>query len=155
MMIQASKDSPWYLRLHFQIVIAMLAGILVGLAGGEAAAGWVGWMGTIFIRLLRMVIVPLIVTSIVSGVASVGSGRALGRLGLKTMTYYVATSLAAILVGLVLVNLIQPGRYADTEAAATFDLPELETPESMAEILFRLIPTNPVQAASAPRRRVF
>ena len=70
-MIHASSSGPWYLRLHYQIVIAMLAGITLGLLGGEAAAGWVGWMGTVFIRLLRMVIVPLIVTSIVTGVASV------------------------------------------------------------------------------------
>jgi Na+/H+-dicarboxylate symporter len=129
--------------------MAMAAGILLGATAGETAVFWVGWMGTVFIRLLRMVIVPLIVTSIVSGVASVGSGRALGRLGLKTMTYYISTSLAAILVGLLLVNLIQPGQYADIDAARAQELPELETPESLAEILFRLIPVNPVQAASA------
>jgi Na+/H+-dicarboxylate symporter len=103
-------------------------------------------MGTVFVRLLRMVIVPLILSSIVSGVTSVGGGRSLGRLGAKTFVYYVSTSLLAIVTGLVLVNLIRPGVGADLTGSISQELPELETPSSLAEIIFRLIPTNPVQA---------
>ncbi len=137
---------PWYAQLHVQILAAMVLGVILGLLGGERAAQLLGWMGTVFVRLLRMVIVPLILSSIISGVTSVGGGRSLGRLGGKTFLYYVSTSLLAIVTGLVLVNLIRPGVGADLTGSISQELPELETPSSMAEIIFRLIPTNPVQA---------
>ncbi len=137
---------PWYRRLHIQIFIAMGVGVLLGVTLGESADPWVGWMGTLFMRLLRMVVVPLIFTSVVTGVASVGSGRNLGRLGAKTLAYYVATSMLAIVVGLVLVNLIRPGDYADRDLAQQADLPELQTPGSLAEIFLRLVPQNPIAA---------
>jgi Na+/H+-dicarboxylate symporter len=137
---------PWYAQLHVQILAAMILGVILGLLGGERAAQLLGWMGTVFVRLLRMVIVPLILSSIVSGVTSVGGGRSLGRLGAKTFVYYVSTSLLAIVTGLVLVNLIRPGVGADLTGSISQELPELETPSSLAEIIFRLIPTNPVQA---------
>ena len=137
---------PWYRQLHVQILAAMVLGVILGTIGGEAAGQALGWMGTIFVRLLRMVIVPLILSSIVSGVTSVGGGRSLGRLGAKTFVYYVSTSTLAILTGLVLVNLIRPGVGADLTQQSSAELPELETPSSLADIIFRLIPTNPVQA---------
>ncbi|MCB1099531.1 MAG: dicarboxylate/amino acid:cation symporter [Verrucomicrobiae bacterium] len=64
---------------------------------------------TVFIGLLKMVIVPLIFSSIVSGIASLGSGEGFGRLGLKTVAYYVFTSVVAIVIGLTVVNVVQPG----------------------------------------------
>ncbi|MCZ6696186.1 MAG: cation:dicarboxylase symporter family transporter, partial [Acidobacteria bacterium] len=82
---RAGAKLPWYRRLHIQIFIAMGVGVLVGVTLGESALPWVGWMGTLFMRLLRMVVVPLIFTSVITGVASVGSGRNLGRLGAKTL----------------------------------------------------------------------
>jgi len=96
---------------------------------------------------LKMTIVPLVATSIISGVASVGGSGALGRLGLKTLGYYMLTSLLAILVGLALVNTLRPGSgalagLAQSGAAA----PQIETPQSLGEILFRMVPTNPIGA---------
>ncbi len=140
------NTQPWYQRLHFQILAAMLLGTLLGAVGGETAATYLGWMGTMFIRLLRMVIVPLILSSIVSGVTAVGGGKSLGRLGAKTFIYYISTSLLAIVVGLVLVNIIRPGVGADLAGTVTRTLPELQTPGSLGEIFFRLIPTNPFAA---------
>ena len=139
----------WYSRLHNQVFLALILGVILGLLFGESAVSVVGWMGTIFIRLLRMVIVPLIFTSIVSGVSSVGSGAHLGRLGLKTFIYYIGTSLLAAMLGLTLVNLIRPGIGANLVGAATQSLPQLQTPDSMAEIFVRLIPINPVEAMSS------
>ena len=89
---------PWYRRLHWQILIAMAAGIVAGLIGRETIALRVGWIGTLFIELLRMIIVPLIITSIISGVTAVGGGRSLGRLFSKTLGYYVLSSALAILI---------------------------------------------------------
>jgi proton glutamate symport protein len=145
-----AERQPWYKRLHWQILIAMALGVAAGLVGGEALAERVGWLGTLFIRLLKMVIVPLVLTSIISGVASVGGGRTVGRLFGKTLGYYMLSSLLAILVGLAAVNLIQPGRGADFGAARAQDLPEgLSTPSSPVDLLFDVVPENLFAAASA------
>lgn len=139
---------PWYRQLHWQVLAAMVLGVVTGLAGGEAAAAWVGWLGTLFMKLLRMIIVPLIVTSIVSGVASVGGGRALGRLFGKTLGYYVVSSALAILVGLVVVNLIRPGEGADLASAQGEALPDLTTPSSPIQLLLDIVPENVFAAAA-------
>ncbi len=143
-------DKPWYRKLHWQILLAMTAGTVAGLVGGPALAARVGWLGTLFISLLRMIIVPLIITSIVSGVASVGGGRDLGRLFSKTLGYYVLSSALAILAGLLLVNLIQPGVGANIAGAEKAALPELSTPSSPIELLLDIVPRNVVAAAAKP-----
>ena len=147
----ASATAPWYRRLHWQILVAMAIGVAAGVVGGETAAAKVGWLGTLFIQALKMVIVPLVLTSIVSGVASVGGGRAFGRLFGKTIGYYMATSLCAILVGLVLTNLIRPGAGIDLTRAQEQALPQgLETPSSVIDLLLSLVPENFVAAAAKP-----
>src|SRR5690554_3426616 len=104
--------NPLKLKLHWQILIGFLLAILIGLFLTDYV-GYFTWMGDLFLRALKMVIVPLILSSIISGVANIGSGESLGRLGAKTIGYYLTTSLLAILVGLVLVNLFQPGVSSD------------------------------------------
>ena len=76
--MDTATGHPWHKKLHWRIAIAMLLGILAGLIGGEPLAAKVGWLGDLFIRLLKMIIVPLVLTSIISGVASVGAGRVWG-----------------------------------------------------------------------------
>ena len=142
----ASSKPRWFHKLHNQVLLSMLCGLLLAAVFGQDAVRWTGWMGTIFIRLLRMVIVPLIFTSIVSGVASVGGGARLGRLGLKTFAYYIVTSMLAVLTGLLLVNLLKPGVGADLARAVHSELPTLSTPNSLADIFLRMIPQNPVAA---------
>ena len=94
------------LKLHWQILIAMALGIVFALIAGEKALV-VAPLGTIFMRLLKMIIVPLVLFSITSGVASLGDSRTLGRMGLKTFGYYFLTSITAIVIGLLLTNLIK------------------------------------------------
>jgi proton glutamate symport protein len=139
---------PWYWRLHWQIAIALVLGVLACWLGGEALAGRVAWLGTLFVRLLKMIIVPLVVTSIISGVASVGGGRSLGRLFGKTLGYYLLSSLLAILAGLFLVNLIRPGDGVSFEGMQAQALPELTTATSPADLLFSIVPENVVAAAA-------
>ena len=67
------------------------------------------FVGKLFIQALKMIIVPLVASSIIAGIASLGGMKGFGRLGMKTMGFYLGTSLAAVLVGLMLVNTIQPG----------------------------------------------
>ena len=133
---------PWYRRLHWQVLAAMALGLITGWAFGLPAANAIGWIGELFMKLLRMIIVPLVLTSIVSGVASVGGGRAIGRLFSKTMGYYVLSSMLAALTGLLMVNLIRPGRNADMGAAAQQEVPELSTPDSPVDLILDIVPSN-------------
>ncbi len=135
------------LQLHWQVLIAMALGAVFASVFG--AVPFVVALGEIFMRLMRMIIVPLIFTSIVSGVASIGDARSLGRLGAKTIVYYAMTSLAAILVGLTLCNLIQPGAGLDAPRVEQIRPEDLEAPGSLAEIIIRMIPLNPIEAAAS------
>ena len=143
----AAAAPAWYRRLHWQVALAMVLGTLAGLAGGQSLAAELGWIGQLFIKLLKMVIVPLVLASIISGVASVG-GAGLGRLFGKTLGYYLVTSFLAVLTGLVLVNLIRPGAGADLGGAETRQLPELTVVTSPADLLLDIVPVNIVEAAS-------
>lgn len=132
------------LKLHWQILIALIIAVIYGLIFTEYAY-LVTWMGDLFLRALKMIIVPLILTSIISGVTSIGDAQNLGRLGLKTITYYITTSLFAIITGLFLVNLIQPGVGADLGLKK--DVPELAAASGdIWEIIFRMVPTNIFEA---------
>lgn len=143
----------WKWKLHWQILLAMGVGTVVGVIfqmiyGGKpdsSILNIIAAFGTIFMRLLRMVIVPLIFTSIVSGVASVGSGRSIGRLGLKTFSYYIFTSFIAILVGLVIMNIWQPGVGANLPKG-DFNPASLQKPGSPVDIILDMIPLNPIAA---------
>jgi Na+/H+-dicarboxylate symporter len=146
----AAPPSPWYRRLHWQIFLGMGLGLVVGLGGGEAAADRVGWLGSLFVRLLKMIIIPLVITSIITGVASVGGGRSLGRLFGKTLGYYVLSSALAVMTGLLVINLVRPGVGAEIAGAEGGALPELDTPGSVAELLLDMVPLNVVDAAAKP-----
>ena len=128
------------LKLHWQILIALIIAILYGLFLTDYVS-YISWMGELFLRALKMIIVPLILTSIISGVANIGDAHNLGRLGLKTFAYYVTTSLFAILTGLVLVNIIQPGVGADLGLKS--EVPNLTASSGdLGEIIMRMVPTN-------------
>jgi len=148
--MESVSEGPWYRRLHWQIFVAMGIGILAGWLGGEGLVARTEWIGRVFVTLLKMVIVPLVITSIVTGVASVGSGLGIGRMFGKTFGYYVLSSLLAILVGLLLVNLIRPGVGADLGTAAAARLPELQTPSSITDLLLDMVPVNVIEAAAKP-----
>jgi len=129
------------LKLHWQIFIALVLGVIAGAIFGEKLL-WISFLGDLFLRLLKMIIVPLIISSIISGVTSVGSAEKLGKLGIKTFAFYITSSLLAILTGLALVNIVKPGVGADLGFS---DAPTgLTTIDSPVDIFYRLIPTNPI-----------
>jgi len=130
--------------LHWQILLALVLGILLGLFL-PGWVSWIEWMGDIFLRALKMIIIPLILSSIISGVTNIGSAENLGRLGFKTIGYYLLTSTVAILTGLVLVNIIQPGIGADLGFSKQVEgLDVLK--ESFGDTLINIIPSNIFQA---------
>ena len=152
-------------KLHWQILVAIvLAGFAGWLAGDTATIGDVTWysifdfIGTLFINALKMLIVPLISSSIIVGVAGIGSSGNLGRLGGKTLLFYATSTLAAILVGLTLVNIVQPG-IVDGQPARELLALEAETGDlleqvgdkgagDIVEIFLRMVPPNIVKAAA-------
>ncbi|MFW6290186.1 MAG: dicarboxylate/amino acid:cation symporter, partial [Mariniphaga sp.] len=98
-----------------------------------------------FLRSLKMVIIPLVFSSIISGVTSMGEGKNLGRLGLKTMTYYLTTSALAILTGLAVVNLVQPGVGVDLGFSKSVE-GLTDQAGSVKDIFYRLIPENVIDS---------
>lgn len=127
------------------IFIGIIFGVLTGLIFGQPLVPVTSAIGDLFLRLLKMVIVPLIFTSITSGVLGIGTSRNLGRLGLKTIAYYVTSSLIAILTGLILVNLIQPGIGSNIVLESTVDADNLSS-GSLSDLLYRIIPVNPLSS---------
>ena len=126
----------------------MFLGTVAGLIGGAELVPKVGWLGEIFIKALKMMIVPLVFTSIISGVASIGGGKDVGRLFTKTMGYYLLTSGLAALTGLILVNLIKPGVGAQFAGVEGGPLPELSTATTPKELLLDIVPVNIIQASA-------
>ncbi len=132
--------------LHWQILIALILGTLYGIFIPDYVK-YVDWMGDLFMRALKMIIVPLILTSIISGVANIGGDKDLGRLGLRTIAYYIVSSLFAIITGLFFVNIIKPGVGADLgfrEDVSSLPI----TQHSFKDTLLNIVPQNVFQAFS-------
>ena len=154
-MTGSKSKEPWYLQLHGQVGIALLSGFLVGVCARllaphgfptEAFGEGVGVVGDIFLRLLKMVIIPLIFTSLVCGVASLGDARSVGRVGLRTVLFYTLSTTLAILVGLTLVNVFAPGRYLDIGSSATLPEGLSSSSQSLSHFLLHMVPDNIVRA---------
>jgi len=110
----------WYKKLHWQIIIGLVLGLLYGIYAASAGLGqfttdWIAPFGTIFLNLLKFIAVPLILASLVMGVTSLSDTSKLSRIGGKTIAFYVGTTIIALVVGLFLVNTIEPGTYVPTE----------------------------------------
>ncbi len=136
------------LQLHWQIILALIAGVILAfisrLAHFESfIIDYVAVLGDIFLRALRMVIIPLIVSSIISGVTSIGGAESFGRLSIKTIAYYLMTSFFAIITGLILVNLIQPGVGSKLGLERVPEDLEANV-DKLGDTLLGIIPTNPI-----------
>lgn len=128
------------IELHWQILIGLILGIIYGLTLGSTVE-YVAWIGDLFIQALKMIIIPLIMTSIVSGVTNIGSGSNFGRLFTKTFSYYILTSLLAITAGLIFVNLIQPGVGAEINLEHSVEGFATQG-QSFVDTLKSIIPSN-------------
>jgi Na+/H+-dicarboxylate symporter len=133
------------LTLTHYIFIGFFLGIFAGRIFGEHIIPIADVLSEIFLRLLRMAIMPLILSSIVSAVVSVGN---LGRLGMKTFGYYVISSMMAILTGQLLVNIFKPGVGANIgleEVPEQIDAAQ----QGIGELLINIIPENPFGAMAS------
>lgn len=108
------------LPLHIKIVIGLALGVIwafisSALGWNEFTINWIDPFGTIFIRLLKFIAVPLVLFSIISGVSGLSDVSKLGRLGGKTLGAYMVTTVAAVGIGLLLVNLVKPGDFVEKD----------------------------------------
>lgn len=127
--------------LFTQILIAFVLAIIAGIIFGPDIA-IIEPLGDLFLRLIKFIIVPLILSTLVVGVASTGSMKRLGRIGGKTIIYYLGTTFFAVIIGLIAGTLFKPGQGLDI--TPTGETPEPTETGSIADILLNIVPTNPV-----------
>jgi Na+/H+-dicarboxylate symporter len=113
----------WHKKLHWRIIIGLVAGLVYGViaaaAGwGKFTADWITPWGTIFLNLLKLIAIPLVLGSLVTGVASLSDLSRLSRIGGKTIGIYITTTAIAVTIGLIMVNLVKPG-HSVPEATRT------------------------------------
>ncbi|TBL86973.1 glutamate/aspartate:proton symporter GltP [Hafnia alvei] len=143
--------------LAWQIVAALILGIIVGavLHNQEESRVWLvnnilSPAGDIFIRLIKMIVIPIVISTLIVGIAGVGDAKKLGRIGLKTIIYFEVITTVAIVVGITLANVFQPGHGIDMSTLATVDISQYEkTTEqvqsgshSLVSTILALIPSN-------------
>tara|TARA_B100001029_G_C15059555_1_gene457214 strand:+ start:2258 stop:3529 length:1272 start_codon:yes stop_codon:yes gene_type:complete len=102
------------LELHWKIIIGLVLGLFYGIFAasqglGDFTSAWIAPFGKIFLNLLKLIAVPLVLSSLITGVASLSDTKKLSRIGGKTITIYIATTAVAVTIGLVSVNILQPG----------------------------------------------
>lgn len=133
--------------LSLKIFIALILAVVVGLAADPDSLGFINWwiapIGTIFINLVKMMIVPMILTSLVVGMTSLGDTKKLGRIGIKTVLLYLGTTAVAIAIGFCVAGLVHPGLGLDL--AATGEVNVKEAPGIM-QVFVAMIPSSPVEA---------
>ena len=116
---------PLYQRLYFQVLVAVALGVLVGWLSPEFAKNeWIKGLGDGFVKLIKMVIAPIIFCTVVSGIAHISDARKVGRVGVKALVYFEIVSTFALIIGLLVANIIQPGNgfsgKPDANAVAGF-----------------------------------
>ncbi len=127
--------------LVYKIAIGFVLGIIAGVVFGKNVTV-IAPIGKIFIALLKMLIVPLVFSSLVVGVASLGDIKALGRIGIKTIALYLITTAVAVTIGLVIANLLHPGEGMNlTLEGVKFKVP---TPPKTIDVLLNIFPKNPI-----------
>ena len=128
----------------------MAIGMVLGVAAGALTPAmgldpsWYKPVGQLFINLVRMVVVPLVLTTLVAGAASVGDVSKLGRVAGKTLAYYLVTTAVAVVIGLVLANIFQPGSglSISTEGLKAKEV----APPTLVDVFLNIVPINPMQA---------
>ena len=145
------------ISLAWQILTALVLGIVVGavLHNQPDNREWLATnilspAGDIFIHLIKMIVVPIVISSLIVGIAGVGDAKKLGRIGVKTILYFEVITTIAIVVGITLANVFQPGTGIDMSTLATVDISKYEAttaevqggPHSLVTTILSLIPQN-------------
>ncbi|MFB0555168.1 MAG: dicarboxylate/amino acid:cation symporter [Phycisphaerae bacterium] len=149
------------LQLYTKVLIGLLAGVIFGVLANQwgfsaFVLSYIKPIGSAFIRLISMVVVPLVFASLLVGTASLNDIRKLGRIGAKTVAYYLCTTIIAISIGLLLANTLKPGVGLSEETRTELIQSQSEQAEAqigtdrkkptITDILLNIVPTNPIQA---------
>lgn len=159
--------NPFKLALHWQILIAIFLATVTGLIintdtqlFGVTLLSVFGFIGTLFLNALKMLIIPLVLASIICGVSGIGGDSNVGRLGGKTISFYMFTSLISILVGLIVVNVMTPGLIdgqpagdalnlsSQDQLTSTLSKVEGRSASDVVDVFLRMVPPNIVEAAA-------
>ncbi|ACB95858.1 dicarboxylate/amino acid:cation symporter [Beijerinckia indica] len=141
----APRAVPFYRILYVQVLIGILLGVLFGwLWPATASADWVKALGDGFIKLIKMMIAPIIFCTVVSGIAHVSSAQKVGRIGVKALVYFEVVSTFALVLGLVIGNLVQPGRGIADKVDAGAVAKYVGQEHSTVQFLLDLIPDSVV-----------
>ncbi|NJB68411.1 Na+/H+-dicarboxylate symporter [Desulfobaculum xiamenense] len=135
------------MKLYHKIVIGLALGLGAGLVFGENATV-LKPIGDIFIRCLKLIVMPLILATLINGVASAGDIRKVGRVGMKTLIYFMVTTAIAVGLGLLVANVMHPGlglTLGKVEAVTRHE------PVTVAQMLVNMVPTNPIDALAEGR----
>jgi proton glutamate symport protein len=144
------------LSLAWQILIGLALGIAVGALLNHFSGEKAWWIdnvlkpgGDIFIRLIKMIVIPIVISTLIVGIAGVGDSKKLGRIGLKTILYFEIVTTIAIVVGLMLANFFQPGSGIDMSTLGTVDISqyqkttqEVQHDHALIATILNLIPSN-------------
>lgn len=166
MRVNKKNQRPLLIRTHLwmQVVVAMVFGIGLGLllspsgvalVSNEVAYGFAQWValpGQLFLAMIQMVVIPLVLSSIILGIASSGDSSFLKKVGLRIAPYFVMTTTIAVVLGIIMVTLLSPGNFIDAELVQSMvgDTPHTVTSAgvertniSLPEHIVRLVPANP------------
>lgn len=135
------------MNLSIKIFISLLLSVIVGLILGEENLPWlkayIAPIGTMFINLIKMIIVPVVLSSLVCGVASLGDTKKLGRIGIKVILLYLVTTAIALIIGLGLASILQPGVGMNLVPEKA---PEIKEAPTFMTVLVNMIPANPIMS---------
>lgn len=159
----------WYRKLHWQIILGLLLGLVFGVVAarygwGQFTRNWIAPFGQIFMNLLKLLAVPLVLASLVTGVASLAGVRQLSRMGGKTVVLYLGTTAVAVIIGLLVVGIMRPGGQVPPEIRASLQQSYAQDAEKSRQLaeqardraplqpLVDVVPENIAQSMSDNRR---
>ena len=140
----------WYRKLHWQILIGLFLGLIWGLIASQTGMGaftlaWIKPFGTIFVNLLKLIAIPLVLASLVVGVAKLNDIAKLSRMGGKTIIIYLITSVFAITIGLTVVNIMQPGKTLPVETREELMMSYQDNVDDRGEAAGQVLQRGPLQ----------
>ena len=135
------------MNLSVQIFASLVLSVIVGLFLGDSAVvpvkTWIAPVGTMFINLIKMMIVPVVLCSLIVGMTSMGDMKKLGRIGIKTVAFYMVTTAIAIVIGFSVAGVIEPGVGMALPAEAA---PKVKEAPSIMQVFVNMIPKNPIDS---------
>src|SRR5258708_25060520 len=151
--VLSKAKAPIYRHLYFQVVCAIALGILVGTLWPETGAALTP-LGDAFVKLVKMIIAPVIFLTIVTGIGQMANMAEVGRVALKVFIYFLVFSTFALIVGLLVGNVVQPGagmniNPATLDAGAVADYTNKAHDQSIVGFLTNIIPTTPISALAS------